>query len=94
MGGGFRCKTRRTMYKNPRTRGKFSITAALHEFKIGDKVSIDQEPSYHSATPHPRFKGRCGTVIGKQGKAFKVEIMDGGVRKTLLSAPIHIRIVR
>ena len=91
--GGFRMKTRRSMSKSPRNRGKISMTAMMQQFKEGDRVAIDQEPAFHAATPHPKFKGRVGTVIGMQGKAYKVEVWDGGVRKLFLSAPVHIRIV-
>ena len=84
-------KTRRTLAKNPRSRGKVSMTAMMQQFADGDKVVIDQEPAIHAAMPHPKYKGRVGTVIGMQGKAYKVEMWDGGVRKVFLSAPVHIR---
>ncbi len=89
--GGFRAKTRRTFKKKPRMRGKVSTTRLLQSFETGEKVMIDQEPAIQKAMPHPRFKGKTGTITGKQGKAYKVKIYDGNKEKLVLSAPIHLK---
>lgn len=88
--GGFRARTRNTLRKKPRQRGKVSVTASIQEFKIGDRVIIKQEPAVHKGMPHPRYKARTGVVIGQQGRVYKVEIQDGGSTKILLSAPVHL----
>ncbi|MFH0869298.1 MAG: 50S ribosomal protein L21e [archaeon] len=88
--GGFRAKTRGSLAKKPRNRGKVSVTACMQEFKIGDRVIILQEPAIHKGMPHPRYKSRTGVVIGEQGRVYKVRIQDGGSTKVMLSAPVHL----
>ena len=89
--GGFRAKTRVALAKRPRNRGKVPVTAQIQEFKTGDRVIIKQEPAVHKGMPHPRYKARSGVVIGQQGRVYKVEIRDGGSKKILLSAPVHLK---
>jgi large subunit ribosomal protein L21e len=89
--GGFRAKSRYKLRKKPRDRGKVKITKILQEFNIGDKVVIDQEPAIHKGMPFPRYKGLAGTVTGKQGGAYVVDIKDGGKKKQLIAAPVHLR---
>ncbi|MCD6403697.1 MAG: 50S ribosomal protein L21e, partial [Nanoarchaeota archaeon] len=43
---GSRQKTRKKLRKSPRSRGKISVTRFLQEFKEGEKVLIDPEPSF------------------------------------------------
>jgi large subunit ribosomal protein L21e len=40
---------------------------------------------------HPRYQGKTGTVTGKQGRAFLVEIVEGRKTKTLLLTPEHLK---
>jgi len=89
--GGFRARTRHTLAKHPRDRGKITVTKYLQAFKDGEKVIIIQEPAVHKAMPHPRYKARIGVITGKQGRVYKVQVQDGGVTKTFLSAPVHLR---
>ena len=88
--GGFRAKTRGSLAKKPRNRGKVSVTACMQEFKIGDRAIIAQEPAVHKGMPHPRYKSRTGVVIGRQGRVYKVQIQDGGSKKIMLAAPVHL----
>lgn len=88
--GGFRAKTRKKLRKKPRSKGKISTTRLLQSFKIGDSVIIRQEAAVHKAMPHPKFKSQTGKVVAKQGKAYVVQIKDGGKTKKLLAAPIHL----
>ena len=89
--GGFRSDTRRTLSKHPRDRGKISLTKLMQTFDNGARVMLLPEPAVHDAMPHPRYKGRCGIVIGMQGKTYKVQVMDGGVRKVFLCDPVHLK---
>ncbi len=89
--GGFRAKTRRTLSKHPRSRGKISLARLLQEFKQGDRVAIDIESAVHKGMPHPRYEGRSGIIVGIQGRVYKVAIMDGGIRKIFLSDAVHLR---
>ena len=86
---GFRSKTRfkikqKVAYRPP-------ITKFLQEFKNYQAVVILQEPASQSGMPHPRFKGKMGKVIGRRGKSYIVEIVDGNKVKKLISAPEHLK---
>ncbi|HDN83803.1 MAG TPA: 50S ribosomal protein L21e, partial [Candidatus Altiarchaeales archaeon] len=85
---GYRRRTRNLRVK-PRDRGKISIRRYLQEFKEGDLVSISIDPRYQNI-PHPRFNGKTGRVVGKQGRAYYVEIKDGNKIKRPLITPEHL----
>lgn len=88
---GTRAKTREKLRQKPGYRP--SITKFLQEFKEGQKVIILPEPSSHSGMPHPRFKGKIGKVIGKRGKGYIVEIIDGNKVKKIISKPEHLKAI-
>jgi large subunit ribosomal protein L21e len=89
--GGFRCKTRHTLRKVPRTSGKVAVTRQLQQFNIGDAVTLAPEPAMHNGMPHPRYKNRTGKVIEKRGSSYVVKIRDGNSMKLLIAAPVHLR---
>lgn len=77
-------------HKNPKTRGRFSLTKFFQEFKKGDHVAVSVElsvPFYYS----DRLQGRTGTVISKKGSAYFVEIKDLNKPKRYLIKPIHLK---
>ena len=86
---GFRKKTKKKLRKSPRD--KTTTNQYLREFLVGDKVLIMIEPSSHKAMPHPRFKGKSGVVKDKRGKSYVIEVRDGGLKKTVISTPEHLR---
>jgi len=88
---GPRKKTRRKLRKRVRERGLSPISRVIQHFEVGEKVHIRIDPSVHKGTPHRRFHGRTGTVIGKRGRSYIVEIYDGGKRKELFVRPEHLR---
>jgi len=49
------------------------------------------DPSVPDGRYHPRFDGLTGEVVGKQGRAFKVAITDGGKEKQVLVTAAHLR---
>ena len=63
----------------------------LAHYSEGEKVVIDIHPSVQTGRPHPRFNGRVGVIVGKQGDAYAVRIRDGGKDKILHVLPIHLR---
>jgi large subunit ribosomal protein L21e len=88
---GFRAKTRfkikqKVAYRPP-------ITKFLQEFRKGQGIVIVQEPSSQRGMPHPRFKGKTGKVLGKRGKSYIIEILDGNKVKKLISAPEHLKAI-
>jgi len=76
--------------KDARERGKASIRKYLAQYDEGDIVSIVINPTYQQI-PHPRFQGKTGRVVGKQGRAYFVEIRDGGKTKRILATPQHLK---
>ncbi|MFC7230351.1 50S ribosomal protein L21e [Saliphagus sp. GCM10025308] len=88
---GPRQGTRRKLSNNPRDRGTSPPQRAIQEYDVGQKVHLKIDPSVPKGRYHPRFDGHTGEVVGKQGKAFKVEITDGGKAKTLIVTAAHLR---
>jgi large subunit ribosomal protein L21e len=86
---GFRRRTRNLRVK-PRRRGKISIRARLQRFDSDQTVSIKIDPAYQKI-PHPRFNGRTGRISGNQGRAYFVEVQDGGKTKQILVSPEHLK---
>lgn len=88
---GFRAKTRfklrqKAAYRPP-------ITKFLKEFKKDQTVVILQEPASQRGMPHPRFKGKTGTIIEKRGKSYIVQILDGNKAKKLIARPEHLKAI-
>jgi large subunit ribosomal protein L21e len=83
-------KRTRTLRKRSKT-PPLTIPRLLGNFEIGEKVVIKIHPSVQKGRPHPRFQGRIGEIIGKQGKAYIVKIKDGKKEKKIISLPIHLK---
>lgn len=88
---GTRSKTRQVLRKRPRQKGLPPVTRVLQTFENGEKANIIIDPSIHKGQPHRRFYGQTGTVIGKQGRAYLVEVKAGRKKKTLVVWPEHLR---
>ena len=86
---GYRRRTRSLRVK-PRERGKISIRARLQSFGAKEMVAIKIDPKYQKI-PHPRFHGVTGKIVGTQGRAYYVEVVDGGKNKKILVTPEHLR---
>lgn len=71
-------------------REKPMVNQFLKEFSVGEHVAIDVEPSSHRALQHRHALGKTGTVVGRRGDAYVIEIFDGGKRKTLFVTPEHL----
>jgi large subunit ribosomal protein L21e len=87
---GTRRKSRHKLKKTVREKGLSPITRALQEFTEGDIVNIDLDPSIQNGMPHPRFHGRTGKVIERRGRAYMVEVRDGGLMKEVIALPEHL----
>ncbi|MBN2250941.1 MAG: 50S ribosomal protein L21e [Candidatus Altiarchaeota archaeon] len=85
---GYRRRTRGFKVK-ARERGKIHIKKYMKEFNETDRVSIAIDPSFQNI-PHPRFQGRSGRVVGKQGRSYFVGIRDGRKEKKILVNPEHL----
>ena len=88
---GIRNRTRNIMRKDPRCRGMTPITHTFVEYKVGEKASVVIDPSVHGGQPHMRFQGLTGTVKGKQGRAYVLEVNIGKGTKDIIVGPEHLR---
>ncbi len=88
---GYRRRTRSVMRKRARERGLSPITKMFQTFEVGQKVSVNLDPSLHKGQPHVRFQGRTGTVTGMQGKAYLLDVRMGGKMKQIIVRPEHLR---
>ena len=88
---GPRQGTREKLSNKPRDRGTSPPQRAIQEYDEGQKVHLKIDPSVPKGRYHPRFDGRTGEVVGKQGDAFKVRVTDGGSEKTLIVTAAHLR---
>ena len=70
---------------------KLTVPGLVASFKVGQTVSIDQQSKY-SGMPHPRYRGKTGTIIKQRGKAYVVAIMDMNMAKELIIPPVHLRL--
>ncbi|MBI4009582.1 MAG: 50S ribosomal protein L21e [Candidatus Aenigmarchaeota archaeon] len=88
---GFRQSTRKKLRQKPSFRPP--ITKFLREFNEGQNVVIELEPSSQKGMPFPRFKGKIGKVIGKNGRSYIVELFDGRKMKKITSRPEHLKAI-
>lgn len=89
--GGPRRKSRQLMRKQPRTKGKISLSKYYAEYKPGEKVVLKAEPAVQQGLFHLRFYGKTGIVVKKQGKCYAIQITDGNTPKIVITHPIHLR---
>lgn len=88
---GLRRKTRALLRKEPRNRGKNSLSRILYEYGPGDKVVIDIDPSIHKGMPHRRYQGKVGVVIARRGKAYEISVTQGDTKKEIIVRPEHLK---
>jgi len=72
---------------------KLTIPGLISGYSVGDCVGIDSQSKY-SGMPHPRYRGRTGTIVAQRGKAYVVEISDMNAVKRLIIPPVHLKLVR
>ncbi|RLE55102.1 MAG: 50S ribosomal protein L21e [Thermoprotei archaeon] len=88
---GYRAKCRKLLSKPPRERGRSGLSRLMYEYQIGQRVHIDIDPTYIETAPHRRYQGKTGVVIGKQGRAYVVEVYLGDKRKIIVTTPEHLK---
>ena len=85
---GARRKSRSVLTKRNAYRG---LSYLLTEYKVGDKVAVDIDPSEHITTPHRRFQGKIGVVIGVGRRVLKVKVGVRGKQKILQTRFNHVK---
>ncbi len=66
-----------------------NTNAIIKQFSIGDKVYIVPKGGMHNI-PHPRYKGRTGTVVEKRGSAYVVKVRIMNAERTLIVPSLHL----
>ncbi|MEA3514201.1 MAG: 50S ribosomal protein L21e [Nanoarchaeota archaeon] len=89
--GSLRHKTRHKFKKNIRQKGKLSLSRYFQVFNEGDKVCLTVEPSVQNGIYCPRFVGKSGLVMKKNGTCYEVAIKDHNKAKTLIVHPVHLK---
>ena len=69
---------------------RLGITKLVKTFSMGDRVIIDHKTSYFGGMPHPRYRGKLGTVIGKRGEAYIIEVKVYSALKKLIVPAVHL----
>jgi large subunit ribosomal protein L21e len=85
---GTRRKSRSVLTKSNKVTG---ISYLLINYRPGDKVVINIDPSEHTTMPHRRFQGRVGTIESIGRRTMKVMVMFGNKQKFLQTKFNHIR---
>jgi len=62
----------------------------LHRYNIGDKAVIKIDSSIHGGMPHTRYQGKVGVVAEQRGRAYIVEMEEGGKTRRLIIRPEHL----
>jgi large subunit ribosomal protein L21e len=88
---GYRYKSRKLLRKKPRERGMRGLSRLLYEYKPGDRVIIDIDPTFISTAPHRRYQGKVGVVIGVRGRAYIVETYLGDKKKIIITTADHLK---
>jgi large subunit ribosomal protein L21e len=91
---GLRSKGRKKLTKHPRERGLGSVVRATQEFSPGTRITIVIDPAIHKGQPHHRYQGMVGLIREKRGRAYVIEMKNGGKIKKIISGPEHLRVVR
>jgi large subunit ribosomal protein L21e len=60
-------------------------------YNVGDRACLAAEPAVQSNLYHQRFHGRSGTIVGKRGDCYELQIQDGGKQKVIIVHPVHMK---
>lgn len=88
---GLRVGTRKALRVRKRERGKISINSLLKKLDEGDRVVIKPRGNVQKTIPKKRFFGLVGVVKGRRGSCYEVSVKTGGVTKTLIISPAHLK---
>lgn len=79
--------------KKIRARGKLQFSRYFQELGNGEKVSVVREKAVSSSFP-VRLQGRTGTIEGRRGRAYIVNIMDQDKEKRFIIGAIHLKKIK
>ncbi len=87
---GYQMNTRALLKRNPRERGKTTLSKILQSYNEGDKVVVKIDSSMHKGMPHRRFHGRIGVVRAKRGRSYVIHVTQGDATKEIIVRPEHL----
>lgn len=71
-------------------RHKFKVNPYLQQFRPGDRVVLEMNPSSQKGMPFTKFKGRTGEIREKRGRSYVVDVKIGEKTKKIISRPEHL----
>ena len=80
--------SKRSRLLRRRSRTSLSVSQRLKVLAVGDKVHLTHIST--RSMPHPRYRGRTGTIVGKQGGAYIIEVGDYNATKRLVIEGVHL----
>lgn len=72
------------------TKRDVTVVDQLKTLEIGTKVQLVPNAKFEDF-PHPRYAGRVGVIVGKQGDAYIVEVQDGSIKKKFITSAVHLK---
>jgi large subunit ribosomal protein L21e len=66
-----------------------SVATFIKKFKEGDHVAIVPKGNFRNI-PHPRYRGKVGTVLEKRGDAYVVEVKIMSAYRKLTVPAVHL----
>lgn len=87
---GYCAGTRSLMTKGPRQKGKPKLTKFLYEYENGASVIIKIDSAQQKSLPHRRFHGKIGTIVGKRGRGYLVNVAQGDSMRELIVRTEHL----
>jgi len=85
---GSKRKSRSILTKSNILRG---ISYLLIDYKIGDKVIVNIDPSEHNTMPHRRYQGKIGIIKEIGRRIIKVSVPIGNKEKILQTRRNHLK---
>ena len=84
---GYRRKTRALFRAKPRS----PLGSLLREYKVGERVIIDIDPSQTKGMPHRRFQGSVGNIEAIRRRSLIISVPVGDKMKQVIARYEHIR---
>jgi large subunit ribosomal protein L21e len=70
------------------------LSYLLMDYKVGDKVVVNIDPTEHNTTPHRRFQGRIGIVKEVGRRTLKIVVQLSDKKQKILQIKLnHVRLL-
>ncbi len=68
---------------------QLSVRTFIKSFKVGDQVAVVPKGNFRDI-PHPRYRGKIGTVLEQRGSAYVVKVKIMSAYRTLIVPARHL----